>query len=121
MTVDPKWKIIIDDDDDGDNDSTAEAKPPQALVREFAHPDFMAGSKFLAAAQLSIHFTLFTLEWQLIPSKKAWKVVTSVLCHTLVLGGLSRHDFHLAMVSIDCHVVCLTVSFFLNLFISCLQ
>ena len=101
MTVDPQWKII----DDGDDD--AGSKPPQALVREFVHPDFIAGSKFLtkiaAVAQLNIHFPSLTLERRIIPNKKAWQVVTTVRCHTVVLGGLSTHDFHLAMVSIDCH------------------
>ena len=106
VTVDPQWKIT-DDGDDG------ESKPPQALVREFVFPDFMAGSKFLAkiaaVAQLNIHFPSLTLERRIIPNKKAWQVVTTVRCHTLVLGGLSTHDFHLAMVSIDCHAVSLSL------------
>ncbi|CAB9524438.1 Catalyzes the last two steps in the biosynthesis of 5- methylaminomethyl-2-thiouridine (mnm(5)s(2)U) at the wobble position (U34) in tRNA. Catalyzes the FAD-dependent demodification of cmnm(5)s(2)U34 to nm(5)s(2)U34 [Seminavis robusta] len=80
------------DDDDSD---------PQTLVREFVHPDFIAGSKFVAklaaVAQLQTHYPSIQLERRILSKQKAWQVVTKVTCHTLVLGGLSTHDFHLAM------------------------
>lgn len=100
-TIDPQWKLLEEDDaSHQDNDNPP---PPRGIVREFVHPDFISGSKFVtkvaAVAELNTHFPSITLERKLIPRQKAWQVVTRVHCHTLVLGGLSSHDFHLAMVS----------------------
>lgn len=91
-TLDPQWKIEEENNSEG---------IPQALVREFLHPDFIAGSKFTGkiapVAQLNMHFPSITLERQILSREKAWQVVTRIRCHTLVLSGLSSHDFHLAM------------------------
>lgn len=73
---------------------------PVALIREFEHPDFLFGARFTtrmaAVAQMNAHFPSFTLERRIV--RKTWQVVTSIRCQTVVLGGLSTHDFHLAMV-----------------------
>jgi pterin-4a-carbinolamine dehydratase len=75
---------------------------PFFLVREFYHDDFLAGSSFVneiaAVAQMNDHYPSITLERRLDSKKKAWRVVTTVKCHTKVLGGLSHHDFFLATV-----------------------
>ena len=109
-TLDPQWKIEESNDAEDPTASPTEdntsdppvPSPPQALIREFVHPDFIAGSKFVAkiaaVAQLNIHYPSIQLERRIAPNKKAWQVITQVRCHTLVLGGLSSHDFHLAMV-----------------------
>lgn len=73
---------------------------PVALIREFYHTDFLVGSRFLqkiaAVAELNAHFPTLQLQRQI--NQKKWITRSSVRCHTLVLGGLSRHDFHLALV-----------------------
>jgi pterin-4a-carbinolamine dehydratase len=77
-----------------------ELSQPMAVVREFAHPDFLSGSRFLhslaAVAQMNDHFPSLHLERRIL--KKNWQAVSVVRCRTTVLGGLSTHDFHLAMV-----------------------
>lgn len=80
---------------------TAVLEVPQRLVREFDHDDYLRGAEFLkkiaAVALINNHFPpKLSLERSIF--KKGWKVVTRVECRTQVLGGLSRHDFHLAMV-----------------------
>ena len=104
-TLDPRWKIEEEaaaTKPTTDNEENA-SLPPQELTREFIHPDFISGSKFVAkiaaVAQLNIHYPSIQLERRIVPKKKEWQVITQVRCHTLVLGGLSSHDFHLAMVS----------------------
>lgn len=104
-TLDPQWKIEEADTTKQTTDDDENAPlPPQALTREFVHPDFISGSKFVAkiaaVAQLNIHYPCIQLERRIVPKKKEWQVITRVRCHTLVLGGLSSHDFHLAMVSL---------------------
>jgi pterin-4a-carbinolamine dehydratase len=98
-TIDPQWKI--------EEQVESKVATPQALVREFAHPDFITGGRFVAklaaVAQLHTHFPTIHLERKIQSKQKAWQVVTTVRCYTLVLGGLSTHDFHLAMVR---NVVC---------------
>jgi len=98
-TIDKEWKVeqqtkkIKDENEEEDTH-------PVALTREFRHTDFLAGSRFLhrlaAVAELNAHFPVLTLERRIV--KKNWVTVSTARCHTTVLGGLSRHDFHLAMV-----------------------
>jgi pterin-4a-carbinolamine dehydratase len=91
VTVHEDWLL-----EEGKDSST-----PVALAREFLHPDFLSGARFVnstaAVAQVHSHFPSITLTRRIV--KKSWQVVTQIRCHTLVLGGLSTHDFHLAMVS----------------------
>jgi pterin-4a-carbinolamine dehydratase len=99
-TVHPSWRleqgVPTNDDDDDD-----EQPPPAALVRDFIHNDFGQGARFLgnhvaAVAQLQNHFPALFLDRRIV--RKQWQVVTTVRCHTRVLGGLSTDDFYLAMV-----------------------
>lgn len=88
-TVHRDWKV-----------ETTENNKPVALTREFEHPDYIDGCRFFqkiaAVAQMNAHFPSLHLERRI--AKKNWQVVSVIRCHTLVLGGLSTHDFHLAMV-----------------------
>ena len=87
----------------GDNQDTP---PLLSLTREFHHPDYWSGARFLAklaaVAQLQNHFPAgMRLDRRIVVSrqkKKNWQVVSRVECSTVVLGGLSGHDFYLAMV-----------------------
>jgi len=105
-TLNPGWKIeegeTIDDLSADNTTDPPAPPPPQGLIREYVHPDFISGSRFVgkiaAVAQLNIHYPSIKLERRIIPNKKAWQVVSQVRCHTHVLGGLSSHDFHLALV-----------------------
>jgi pterin-4a-carbinolamine dehydratase len=81
--------------------TTTTATIPQTLTREFLHPTYLAGARFLhkiaAVAQLQNHFpSSLLLERRLL--RKNWQMVSRIECRTTVLGGLSMHDFHLAMV-----------------------
>jgi pterin-4a-carbinolamine dehydratase len=92
VTVHDDWNLEYKDDG-GD--------VPQNLTREFLHPDYLSGARALhkiaAVAQIHNHFPpLLALERRIV--RKNWQVVSRVQCRTSVLGGLSRHDFHLAMV-----------------------
>jgi pterin-4a-carbinolamine dehydratase len=92
-TIGSQWTFEIDE---------ADPTVPFSLKRQFIHPDYFSGARFLhkiaAVAQINNHFpSVLSLERRIV--KKNWQVVSSVNCQTLVLGGLSRHDFHLAMVS----------------------
>jgi pterin-4a-carbinolamine dehydratase len=74
---------------------------PFAIARDFWHDDYMQGAQFLthvaAVAQMNDHYPhQVTLERTLSSREKAWKVRTRVVCRTLVLGGLSHHDYFLA-------------------------
>lgn len=93
-TVDDAWQLQQDNDEDGGI--------PTALVREFIVPDFVQAARLAstvaAAAQLQNHFPRITLDRRIV--RKEWQTVVQIQCHTLVLGGLSTHDFHLAMVSV---------------------
>ena len=96
-TVSDDWKLETPSSENED-----EEKIPQAIVGEFVHEDFIAGSQFLthvaAVAQMNDHFPTLTLERRLLSRQKAWQVVSTVRCHTRVLLGLSHHDFFLATV-----------------------
>ena len=91
-TVHSDWKVETNQDGE-----------PLALTNDYEHPDFMVGARFLqkiaAVAQINAHFPLLYLEQRIV--KKNWQVVSVVHCHTKVLGRLSAHDFHLAMVSLN--------------------
>jgi hypothetical protein len=52
--------------------------------------------KIAAVSQMNSHFPIIGLKRCIV--KKNWQVVTRIECSTMVLGGLSAHDFHLAMV-----------------------
>jgi len=88
-TVDGAWNIEKNND------------KPWAIVREFIHPDFLAGARFVhkmaAVAEMNAHYPSIILDRRIV--HKQWQIVTKIQCHTFVLGGLSTHDFHLAMVS----------------------
>ena len=89
-TLHDDWKIEGDD-------------VPTKIVREFAHPDFLAGARFIqkaaAVATIHNHFPpVICLERRIF--QKNWQVVTRIECRTTVLDGLSKHDFHLAMVRV---------------------
>jgi pterin-4a-carbinolamine dehydratase len=96
-TVHPSWRLeqgVPTNDND-------EPPPPAALVRDFIHNDFGQGARFLGnhvatVAQLQNHFPALVLDRRIV--RKQWQVVTTVRCHTKVLGGLSTDDFYLAMV-----------------------
>lgn len=98
-TIDKEWKVDQTKKSNDENEDNASSHPV-ALMREFRHTDFLAGSRFLhrlaAVAELNAHFPALTLERRIV--KKNWVTVSTARCHTTVLGGLSRHDFHLAMV-----------------------
>ena len=93
-TVHSDWKV----------ETTQNEREPLALTREFEHSDFISGTRFLqkiaAVAQMNAHFPSLHLERRIV--KKNWQVVSVIRCHTLILGGLSTHDFHLAMVKSSC-------------------
>jgi pterin-4a-carbinolamine dehydratase len=82
---------------------------PFALTREFVHPSFLSGTRFLhsvaAVAELNAHFPSLHLERRIV--KKTWHIVSTVRCHTTVLGGLAIHDFHLAMVRFSASNACI--------------
>jgi len=85
-----------------DNKNDKNDAPPHSLERTFVHSDFLQGAALVqtlaAVAVVNNHFPArITLERRIV--RKQWQVVTRVHCHTVVLGGLSTHDFHLAMVS----------------------
>lgn len=90
-TIDNAWELERD----------SEEEPPVALKRIFLHADFLTGADFVrrlaAVAQVNNHYPSLMLERRI--HKKNWQVVTEVKCSTVVLGGLSASDFHLAMVS----------------------
>lgn len=89
-TIGSDWEVVVADGDG----------IPLALSREFVHRDFITGAHFVrriaAVAEMNAHYPSITLDRK-IARKGSWQVTTTVRCHTLVLGGLSGHDFHLAM------------------------
>lgn len=104
-TIHPQWTLEIDEKNEKEPAIT-----PTSLTRQFLHPDYLSGARFLqkiaAVAQINNHFpSALSLERRIV--KKNWQVVSVVNCRTVVLGGLSRHDFHLAMVSLYADVYCL--------------
>jgi len=96
-TVDPAWKVETEMKESKEGDSLVH---PATIIREFQHPDFISAASFLqhvaAVAQMNDHFPSLTVERKLNSRKKQWTVVSTIQCHTKVLGGLSHHDFFLA-------------------------
>ena len=97
-TIHADWRLK----ERGIDETTNHAElAPIAIHREFYHPDFLTGARFVqriaAVAQINAHFPSIQLDRRIF--RKNWQVVTTVRCHTLTLGGLSSHDFFLAMVS----------------------
>jgi pterin-4a-carbinolamine dehydratase len=86
----------------GDVKESGGANIPTQLTRSFTHPDFLSGSAFLnhvaAVAQMNDHFPSLLLERKLDSKRKQWGVVSTVTCQTVVLQGLSHHDFFIATV-----------------------
>ena len=104
-TLHPNWTItkLAAPTEDASSSSSSSSSMPQKILRDFVHPDFMAGARFVskiaAIAQMeNQHYPAIGLGRRIVPHKKEWEVVTRVECYTLVLGGLSTHDFHLATV-----------------------
>lgn len=96
-TIHADWKL----EERGIDETTNGAEvAPIAICREFYHPDFLTGARFVqriaAVAQINAHFPSIKLDRRIF--RKNWQVVTTVRCHTLTLGGLSSHDFFIAMV-----------------------
>jgi len=98
-TVHTDWQLEMTNDD---NDT------PVALIRDFVISS-TDGSGFVqatrlastvaAVAQLQNHFPSILVDRRIV-RKGEWQIYTRIRCHTTVLGGLSTHDFHLAMVCI---------------------
>lgn len=92
---------ILDDGWRLGSDELAEMQQPTFLEKEYLHRSYLEGSKFIsklaAVAHNNNHFFSMKLERRLMRREKNWKFVTRVRCHTEVLGGLSFHDFHIAM------------------------
>jgi pterin-4a-carbinolamine dehydratase len=121
-TVDAQWKLWKDKDgtcdehtteatlDDEYNDNNINKNTtnddgmiaPFAIVKDFRHPDYMQGAQFVthvsAVAQMNHHFPhQILLERYLERSpNRVWTVRTRIICRTVVLQGLSHHDFFLA-------------------------
>ena len=74
---------------------------PLSIQREFCHINYVDGSRFItkvaAVAHNNNHYPSIKLERRLMKKEKAWRVVSIITCDTEVLGGLSFHDFHIAM------------------------
>jgi pterin-4a-carbinolamine dehydratase len=106
-TIHAEWKVEYrqdDDNDDTQSTTTTTTTIPVAIVREFWHPDFLTGARFVqrmaAVAQLNAHYPSIMLDRRPMTAprqQKYWQVISTIRCSTLVLGGLSTHDFHLAM------------------------
>lgn len=89
-TLDTGWQIEQNDN-----------LPPTSIYREFIHPNYLIGAKFVhqmaCVGEINNHYPIITLKRQLMQQQKAWQVVTTVKCRTEVLQGLSHSDFYLAM------------------------
>lgn len=117
-TISTEWKVEYADDENDSNPvdiDTPTMNPqnehkgdnkkqqlPIALIREYIHPDFYSGARFLnkiaAVAQMNGHFPTLKLDRVIVKNNKNWQVRSTCRCHTIVLGGLSKNDFYLAMV-----------------------
>jgi pterin-4a-carbinolamine dehydratase len=103
-TIHVEWKVEYREEEEDTHTHTHTQPIPLAIVREFSHPDFLTGARFLqrmaAVAQLHAHYPSLVLDRRPMtgpPRQKYWQVITTIRCSTKVLGGLSTHDFHLAM------------------------
>lgn len=96
---------ILDNDEEVEkqqHEDTQQLQYPFAIIREFIHPDYISGSRFIqkiaAIAQMNDHYP-HSLRIDRRIYKKNWQIVSYCQCHTFVLNGLSTNDFHIAMVS----------------------
>lgn len=94
---------IVEEDNNKSNSHPQDdtSPPPYGLQHNYSHIDFIQGATFLthmaAVAQMNDHFPLsMQLGRRLHPKTKTWIVTTTVTCRTVVLQGLSQHDFMLA-------------------------
>ncbi|KAG7357846.1 pterin 4 alpha carbinolamine dehydratase [Nitzschia inconspicua] len=107
-TVDTQWKVWRNSDGDQDftldrpdeQDEEEEATViPFALVRDYYHAEYLHGAEFIkhvaAVAQINNHFP-YQVSLDRFVSKRTWHIRTRVICRTIVLEGLSHHDFMLA-------------------------
>jgi pterin-4a-carbinolamine dehydratase len=73
--------------------------PPVSLTRSYLHKDYLTATAFLSkiavVGDLNNHYPTIVLERKL--QRQSWQVTTTIKCHTITLNGLSRHDFHIAM------------------------
>ena len=94
-TIRPEWIL--------QGDGYEHGNMPTRLTRCFEHPDFITAASFLthvaAVAQMNDHFPSMKLERRLDSKRKQWVVESTVICQTIVLQGLSHHDFFIATVS----------------------
>jgi pterin-4a-carbinolamine dehydratase len=99
---------ILDEKEDSNNtnppNNCEDTTIPFAIVKDFWHAEYMHGAKFVsnvvsAVAQINNHFPYQVLLERTLSSsrrERVWKVRTRVICRTVVLQGLSHHDFFLA-------------------------
>lgn len=111
VTISSEWKFEYINEDvslngsgqrqykNNDNQQGTSQSYPIAIIREFVHPDYISGSRFVqkiaAIAQMNDHYPSLRLDRRIV--QKNWQVVSYCRCHTFVLGGLSMNDFHVAM------------------------
>jgi len=75
---------------------------PFALTRTFRHPTYLDGSKFVhevigPVCEMNQHYAYEVKLHRVHCQKtKTWQVVTEIKLRTVVLGGLSSHDFMVA-------------------------
>ena len=117
VTIHNAWRIVTTKMEDKTKDDAVLAAPPDKLVREFRHSDFLTGAKFLekiaAVAVVNNHFP--TLELDRVIVQKQWRTISRISCRTKVLEGLSTNDFFLAMVSsLGCSCICMLILGFLS-------
>ncbi|KAG7341047.1 pterin 4 alpha carbinolamine dehydratase [Nitzschia inconspicua] len=103
-TVDTRWKLWRNPNGDQDftldrQDDDEEAVIPFAMVRDYFHAEYLHGAQFVkhvaAVAQMNDHFP-YQVSLDRFVSKRTWQIRTRVICRTIVLEGLSHHDFMLA-------------------------
>lgn len=103
QTLDDGWKLQTREPTEKRSKHDDEGETPISLYKEFNHSDFLKGAKFIsniaAVAHNNNHYPLITLERKLFKNDGNvwWGVVSTIHCRTEVLGGLSYHDFHVAM------------------------
>ncbi len=96
--LDPGWMLSGDSDN---GEEKGDGWTPKYLKKEFYHLTYLDGSTFIsklaAVAHLNNHYFTMKLERRLLKREKNWRIVSTILCNTEILGGLSYHDFHIAM------------------------
>jgi pterin-4a-carbinolamine dehydratase len=89
-TLDEGWTIEYDDNGN-----------PIALCNIYVHNSYVNATAFIskiaAVGDVNNHFPEINLQRKLLQHEKRWEIRTTVKCHTIMLGGLSRNDFFIAM------------------------